>query len=41
MTESSYIELQPEGAGRGAGTKAWVKGVPFDPGALRQLRNTA
>lgn len=41
MTESNYIELQPEGAGKMAGIKAWVKGVPFDPGALKQLRNTA
>lgn len=41
MTETNYIELQPEGAGKRAGIKAWVKGVPFDPGAEKQLRNTA
>lgn len=41
MTETNYIELQPEGAGKKAGIKAWVKGVPFDPGAEKQLRNTA
>jgi len=41
MTESNYIELKAEGPGKGAGIKAWVKGVPFDPGAEKQLRNTA
>jgi len=41
MNETNYIELQTEGAQKAAGIKAWVKGVPFDEGAEKQLRNTA
>lgn len=41
MNESNYIELQAEGSQAAAGIKAWVKGVPFDPGAEKQLRNAA
>lgn len=41
MNETNYIELQTEGAQKAAGIKAWVKGVPFDEGAEKQLRNAA
>ncbi len=34
----SYRTLKVNG---GAPIKAWIEGVPFDPGAERQLRNTA
>jgi tRNA-splicing ligase RtcB (3'-phosphate/5'-hydroxy nucleic acid ligase) len=38
MEEPRYQLLENEG---GAPIKAWVKGVPFDPKAAQQLRNTA
>lgn len=38
MTEKTYVEL---GAESGAPIKAWVRGVPFDENARRQLENTA
>ena len=38
MPARSYELLETEG---GAPIKAWVKGVPFDPKAAQQLRNTA
>ena len=38
MPEPRYELLESEG---GAPIKAWVKGVPFDPKAAQQLRNTA
>ena len=38
MATHGYELLETEG---GAPIKAWVKGVPFDPKAAQQLRNTA
>jgi tRNA-splicing ligase RtcB len=38
MEEKGYELITAEG---GAPIKAWVKGVPFDPKAAEQLRNTA
>lgn len=38
MTEKNYVEL--ESAGK-APIRAWVKGVPFEPEAEKQLRNAA
>jgi tRNA-splicing ligase RtcB len=38
MTETGYLEFA---TGDGAPIKAWVRGVPFDSNARRQLENTA
>jgi tRNA-splicing ligase RtcB (3'-phosphate/5'-hydroxy nucleic acid ligase) len=38
VAEKSYLEIDSPG---GAPIKAWVKGVPFDPGAEEQLRKAA
>ena len=38
MSEKSYVEIESR---EGVPVKAWVKGVPFDPGAEKQLRGAA
>jgi len=37
--EKSYVEIRP--SGDGVPIRAWVKGVPFEPEAEKQLRNAA
>jgi tRNA-splicing ligase RtcB len=37
MTEKGYLKFETEGAP----IKAWVRGVPFDDNAKKQLENTA
>lgn len=38
MTEKNYVEVDSAG---GAPIRAWVKGVPFEAEAQKQLRNAA
>ncbi len=38
MSEKPFFEIRPE---RGVPIKAWVRGVPFEPEAEKQLRNVA
>lgn len=38
MKDKTYIEME---SGGGVPIRAWVKGVPFEPEAEKQLRNAA